>query len=85
MSSETQQKIISILCDDICTEIDSASVTTQSSLFDDFKMDSIQIIQLMTQLESEFEMELDDEDMDFEHFATVDSLAKYVDDLRAAG
>ena len=53
-------------------------VNNESSLINDLNLDSLQIMELITQMETEFDLELDDEDLDFEHFSTIDSLAAFV-------
>ena len=52
----------------------------KSSFFDDLNFDSIRLIQLLTLLEPEFSIELDDEDLDFQVFASVNTLANFVDE-----
>jgi len=79
----TQDRIINLICTDIAVDLSSEDMTGQSSLFDDLNFDSIKVIELLTKLEEEFEIELDDEDLDFQVFATIDSLTKFVDSVRA--
>lgn len=55
-------------------------LTHTSSFFDDLNFDSIRLIQLLTLLEPEFSIEVDDEDLDFQVFASINTLAKFVDE-----
>jgi len=82
-NSNTQDRIINLICTDIAVDLSSEDMTGQSSLFDDLNFDSIKVIELLTKLEEEFEIELDDEDLDFQVFASIDSLTKFVDSVRA--
>ncbi len=68
----TQQQIINLICNDITVGISADDVSNETSLIDDLQLDSIQIIELVTRLEGEFSFEIDDEDMDFQHFSTID-------------
>ena len=76
----TQDRIIQLICSDVAVELSEDELTHQSSFFDDLNFDSIRLIQLLTLLEPEFSIELDDEDLDFQVFATINTLAKFVDD-----
>jgi len=84
-TANTQDRIISLICTDIAVDLSAEDITGQSSLFDDLSFDSIKIIELLTKLEQEFEIELDDEDLDFQVFATVKSLTTFVDTVNAGG
>ncbi len=75
----TQQRIINLICNNIVVGVSADEVGNESSLIDDLQLDSIQIIELVTRLEDEFSFELDDEDMDFQYFSTIDTLAKFVE------
>jgi acyl carrier protein len=48
-------------------------------------LDSLAIEQLITYLEEEFHLEFDDEELVWENFATIDTVAALVDDKRRAG
>jgi acyl carrier protein len=47
-------------------------------------LDSLAIEQLITHLEEEFRIEFDDEELVWENFATIDTVAVLVDDKRRA-
>ena len=49
-----------------------------SFLINDLQLDSIQMIELITKIETEFSIELDDEDFDFEAFSSIDTLTNFV-------
>jgi acyl carrier protein len=79
MTEKTMQdRIINIICTEIMVGVSVEEVKNDSSLINDLHLDSLQIMELITQMEGEFELELDDEDLDFQHFSTVDSLAAFV-------
>ena len=82
-TESTQDRIINLICNDIAVDLSAEDITAQSSLFDDLSFDSIKMIELLTKLEQEFEIELDDEDLDFQVFATINTLTTFVDSVRA--
>ena len=84
-TANTQDRIINLICTDIAVEFSADDISAQSSLFDDLSFDSIKMIELLTKLEQEFEIELDDEDLDFQVFATINSLTTFVDSVKAGG
>jgi acyl carrier protein len=59
----------------------SAEITPSTRLFDDLGLDSTNILELLVELESEIGVEFDTDDLEFEHFKTVDSLAGFVAEL----
>jgi acyl carrier protein len=75
----TQQRIINLICEQIVVGVSADEVNNESSLIDDLQLDSIQMIELITKLEGEFDIELDDEDMDFQFFSTINSLSGFVE------
>lgn len=77
----TAERITLIICSDIAPDLKQENISIQSSLFDDLKLNSIQLVEMLTLLESEFSVTLDDEDMGFEHFATVGTLSDFIDEV----
>lgn len=75
----TQERIINLICNDVAVGLSPDDITNESSLFDDVQLDSIQLVELFTKLEGEFSIELDDDDLDFQIFMSINSLAAFVD------
>ena len=70
MTSFTSQQILDIVAQMIIgfyTKIELADVTPDSSLVDDFNFDSMDSIELILQLEVEFNIQINDEDIDDIH------------------
>jgi len=76
----TQDRIIKLICSEVAVEMSAEEIKHESSFFDDLNFDSIRLIQLLTLLEPEFSIEVDDEELDFQVFASINSLAKFVDE-----
>ena len=73
------ERIKNLICDGLVVGVSRDDLHDNTSLINDLQLDSIQMIELITKLESEFDIELEDEDFDFEVFSTIDSLAVFVD------
>jgi len=73
-----QDRIKKLICDGLVVGVSFDDLNGNSSLINDLQLDSIQMIELITKLEGEFSIELEDEDFDFEVFSTIDSLASFV-------
>lgn len=56
--------------------IDSEEITMESSFIDDLGADSLDIVELIMALESEFDMEIPDEDA--EKISTVGDVVEYI-------
>ena len=57
--------------------VDEAEVTLEASFKDDLNADSLDIVELVMELEDEFDMEISDEDA--EKIATVGDAVKYIE------
>ncbi|ANE47509.1 acyl carrier protein [Paenibacillus swuensis] len=56
--------------------VDEAEVTTEASFKDDLGADSLDVVELVMELEDEFDMEISDEDA--EKITTVGEVVKYI-------
>ena len=69
------EKIRKILSDQL--EIDEASITMESDLVEDLKADSLAIVELIMDLEQEFDMEIPDEELP--KVTTVKDVVTYIE------
>ncbi len=81
--TNTSDRIIQLICNAVAVEFSADDLSLKSTFFDDLNFDSIRIIQLLTLIESEFSIELDDEDIDFQVFASIKTLSSFVDEQLA--
>ena len=58
-------------------DIDGATVTMESRLIDDLKADSLDIVELIMDLEQEFDVEIPDEELP--NVQTVGDIVKYLE------
>lgn len=73
---ETVKKIIVDRLD-----VDEASVTMEASFKDDLGADSLDIVELVMELEDEFDLEISDEDA--EKITTVGEVVNYIESHKA--
>lgn len=75
MSEELFNKIKGIIADRL--NVDEAAVTMEASFKDDLGADSLDLVELVMELEDEFDIEIADEDA--EKIATVGDVIKYIE------
>ncbi|MCX5366491.1 acyl carrier protein [Streptomyces sp. NBC_00124] len=59
-------------------QVDAATITENSRLFDELGLDSTTVLGLLMTIEEELGMEFDTDDLEQHHFETVGSLASLV-------
>jgi len=74
-----QERIKNLITGKVLLAVDPETIQYDSGLISDLGLDSIQIIGLVSGLEEEFDIVLEDEDLDFELFSTINSLATLVE------
>lgn len=70
------EKVKEVIVDQL--GVDEAEVTMEASFVDDLGADSLDIVELIMALETEFDLEIPDEDA--EKIATVGDAVKYIKD-----
>ncbi|MGP4040333.1 acyl carrier protein [Gracilibacillus sp. D59] len=73
--SETFEKVKQIVVDRL--DVDEDKVTLEASFKDDLEADSLDVVELVMELEDEFDLEIADEDA--EKIATVGDAVNYID------
>ncbi|MDX8045021.1 acyl carrier protein [Gracilibacillus sp. S3-1-1] len=73
--SETFEKVKQIVVDRL--DVDEDKVTLEASFKEDLEADSLDVVELVMELEDEFDMEIADEDA--EKIATVGDAVTYID------
>ena len=74
------EKLKSIIKGIANVEIVEGTINDETILTMDLKFDSIQIIELIVELETQFEIKLDEEDLDLEKLSVYKNLFKLVED-----
>ena len=76
MKMSTFERVQKIICEQL--EIDRHLVTEDASISGDLGADSLDLVDLATSIEEEFNLEVPDEALD--HVRTVGDIVKFIDD-----
>ena len=76
-----QDQIIKVV-ENIC-RLSGKQVEPQLHLIEDLGFDSIMLLDLISQLEAEFEVVFEDEDLDLQNFSSVDHMSKLIGRIHA--
>ncbi len=75
----TQDKVRSFIVEELQFDGSAGQLSNDYPLLEREVIDSMGIFQIVSFLESEFGVEIDDEDLVPEHFATIDDISQLVD------
>lgn len=67
---------------ELAPDLDAASLGNDQSLLTSGVLDSLRIVKLIAFLESEFDVEVTDDEFDPDNFETIDAIAKLVTDKK---
>ncbi len=73
-----QEQIKTIISNEVLVGVSVDEIGDDASLVSDLAMDSIQMLALITGLETEFDFMLEDEDLDMENLSSVSRIADFV-------
>jgi len=79
--SVAAERIAGLLRDSLGVEVPG----WDTDLFETGVLDSLMLISLLTEIETAFSFELPLDDLDLEHFASIDRMASYVDSVNRQG
>ena len=80
-----QDKIKNMISNEVLVGVSVDEIGDDASLISDLNLDSIQMLALITGLETEFGFTLDEDDLDLENLSSVNRLADFVEKKLAAG
>ena len=73
-----QDRIKRMISNEVLVGVSVDDIGNDASLISDLNLDSIQMLALITGLESEFDFMLDEEDLDLEKLSSVSRLTQFV-------
>ena len=76
--STIQEQIKNMISNEVLVGVSVDEIGDDASLISDLNLDSIQMLALITGLESEFNLVLEDDDLDLENLSTVNRIAEFV-------
>jgi len=74
MSASLEERVKNLICDQLAVEAEK--VTPTASFIEDLGADSLDIVELVMQMEEEFDLDIPDEDA--EKMKTVGDVVKYI-------
>jgi acyl carrier protein len=74
MSASLEERVKNLICDQLAVEADK--ITPTASFIEDLGADSLDIVELVMQMEEEFDLDIPDEDA--EKMKTVGDVVKYI-------
>ncbi len=78
MTDDVEQRVLRLLVEQVRLDVSVEGLDTEASLVDDLGLDSVAILTLVSALEDEFGVELEDEEVTRERFASVASVAALI-------
>lgn len=74
-----EQKLKDVIANVATQDVDAESITEKTILTNDLGYDSVQVIKLVVELENEFNIEIDDDDLDIENLTVYSKLHKMIE------
>jgi acyl carrier protein len=78
VASSVEEKVISIVSEQLA--VPKEEITLQSSIIEDLKADSLDVVELVMELEDEFDVTIPDDD--YEKLKTVGDAIKYIEEKK---
>lgn len=75
----TEEKLKELIVNIAMQDVDAISINEETNLINDLGYDSVQIIELIVQLEMEFDIEMEDDDLDIENLIVYSRLYKTIE------
>lgn len=74
-----ERKLKALIVDITTEKVDSNSIDTNTDLINDLGFDSIEIIELIVEIENEFKIEIDDDDINMNILTTYSELLNMIE------
>ena len=74
-----EQKLKNIIAKVATQDVDAGNITEETILTSDLGYDSVQIIELIVELENEFNIEIDDDDLEIENLTIYNKLHEMIE------
>ena len=83
VDQQLKQQIKDMIVERLFLNVAPADIPDAANLMDEYKVDSVNLFEIVVGLEEEFEIMLEDTDFSTETFSTVDNIAAFVDQKRS--
>jgi acyl carrier protein len=83
VDAQLKQQIKDMIVERLFLNVAAADIPDAANLMDEYKIDSVNLFEIVVGLEEEFGLTLEDTDFSTETFSTVDNIAAFVDQKRS--
>ncbi len=80
--NQLKTQIKEMIVERLFLPVDPGEIEDDENLMESYEIDSVNLFEIVVGLEEEFEISVEDEDFSVDLFATIDSLAEYVEQKR---
>ncbi|MEA3399803.1 MAG: acyl carrier protein [Armatimonadota bacterium] len=80
---QLKQQLKEMIVERLFLDVEPAQIADDENLMENYDIDSVNLFEIVVGLEEHFEISFEDEDFSVDLFATVDSLAEYVERKRS--
>ena len=80
---QLKQQIKEMIVERLFLEADPDAIADDENLMENYEIDSVNLFEIVVGLEEQFDISFEDEDFSVDLFATVNSLADYVERKRS--
>ncbi len=80
---QLKQQIKEMIVERLFLDADPNAIADDENLMENYEIDSVNLFEIVVGLEEQFEISFEDEDFSVDLFATIDSLAEYVERKRS--
>jgi acyl carrier protein len=83
VDQQLKQQIKDMIVERLFLNVAPADIPDAANLMDEYKIDSVNLFEIVVGLEEEFSITLEDTDFSTETFSTVDNIAAFVEQKRS--
>jgi len=83
VDEQLKQQLKDMIVERLFLNVAPADIPDAANLMDEYKIDSVNLFEIVVGLEEEFGLTLEDTDFSTETFSTVDNIAAFVDEKRS--
>lgn len=76
------QKMVEVICRILEMDAKSSIINENTNLIEDYEMDSLKLVELIIEIESEFQIIIEDDDLDLDKISSVSFLNSLVKDKK---
>ncbi len=82
VDARLKQQIKEMIVERLFLDVDPAQIGDDENLMENYDIDSVNLFEIVVGMEEQFNVSFEDEDFSVDLFATVNSLAEFVDRKR---